>query len=188
MSRISRNIESGSLLVSQPFMMDTNFKRSVILITDHDDEDGSVGFVLNKRIHMSINELIGDFPEFEATVYYGGPVATDTIHYIHDCGDILEESVEIKPGLYWGGNFDKLKFLVRNKLIQPINIRFYIGYSGWSTGQLYDELDFGSWLTAEFDLNYIFNKNEISLWSQVLHNKGNTYTVLAQIPEFVSLN
>ncbi len=129
-------------------MLDPNFKRSVILLCEHGDEDGSIGFVINKPLEIKVNDLITDFPEIEAHVYYGGPVATDTIHYIHNVGELLDDSMKVTRGIYWGGDFTKLKFLIDSKLILPHNIRFYVGYSGWSVGQLHEEIAYKSWVTA----------------------------------------
>ena len=114
-------IKAGKLLVAEPFMLDPNFKRAVILICDHHPE-GTTGFILNKPINMKIEELVLDFPEIKASVHVGGPVATDTIHYLHNVGDILDDSVEVCKGVYWGGDFTKLKFLVENGLIKENNI------------------------------------------------------------------
>lgn len=180
-------IEAGTLLIAEPFMMDSPFKRAVVLICEH-RKDGSVGFILNKVIDMNIEELIADFPEFDAPVYYGGPVATDTIHYIHNVGDLLDNSNEVTRGVYWGGDFEKLKFLVNSKLIKPENIKFFIGYSGWSGGQLDSELEEGTWITDHMYANYAFKDEEDELWSTVLNNKGDTYTVIAQMPESPSFN
>ncbi len=182
------HINIGDLLIAQPFMTDVNFKRAALLLCDHNDTEGTLGFVLNKTIDMNITDLIGDFPAFDGPVYYGGPVGTDTIHYIHDQGDILEESIPIQSGLYWGGDFDKLKFLISNDLIKSKNIRFFIGYSGWSAGQLKEELQHGSWIKTQLDLNYIFQTDPGKLWKEVLDNKGNTYSVIAQMPDRVILN
>lgn len=181
-------ISQGDILIAQPFMDDSNFKRTVIALCDYSRDEGSVGFILNSPLGMNICDLIRDFPEFEGPVFFGGPVANDTIHYIHDCGDILEESMLIKPGLYWGGNFNKLKFLIRAELIKPHNIRFFIGYSGWSPGQIEEELNAGSWIVSNLDRNYIFKIESNKLWATSLMNKGNAYTVIAQMPELTSDN
>lgn len=186
MSRV--RIKKGSLLLAQPFMLDPNFKRSVILLTDHHNVEGSVGFVLNKRIKAKINDVITDFPEIESSVYIGGPVADQTLHYIHDAGDILDESIKVCDGVWWGGDFDKLKFLIKSKLIQPNNIRFFLGYSGWSAGQLSDELEYGSWIPADMHANYIFKTKSYNLWKEVTRNKGGRYTVIAQMPSSDALN
>jgi putative transcriptional regulator len=181
-------IKTGNLLLAEPFMLDPNFKRSVILLCDHSREDGTVGFILNKPLDMPLNDLVADFPEFKAQVYFGGPVSTNTIHYVHNLGDILDESVEVGRGVYWGGDFEKLKFLVTSQLIKPGNIRFFVGYTGWSPGQLNQELDYRSWIPAEMDSNYLFKSKPQGLWNQIMYNKGNLYSVIAQMPEDVCLN
>lgn len=178
----------GKILIAEPFMLDLHFKRSVVLLTDHHPDEGSIGFILNKSLKMSVNELITDFPEFEAKVYYGGPVATDTIHYIHNVGEILDDSREVSQGIFWGGDYDKLKFLIENGLVKPENIRFYIGYSGWSPGQLVEELKTGSWVMDFGHANYVFKSKDDILWGKALENKGSNYRVIGQIPDSNNLN
>lgn len=178
---------SGKVLLAEPFMLDPNFKRTAVILCEH-NEDGSIGFIMNRPTNMRIDTLIEDFPECDAEVYFGGPVQTDTIHYLHGVGDLLEDSVKITDGVYWGGNFEKLKFLINAKLISPPQIRFFIGYSGWEEGQLRNEMEYGSWVVAELDANYVFKSDPDRLWQQVMHNKGNTFSVIAEMPEKVSWN
>ena len=168
-------------------MVDMNFKRSAVLLCEH-NEEGSLGFILNKRLEMRVDELIADFPEFDAEVFFGGPVQTDTIHYVHNVGELLEESMMVAEGVFWGGNFEKLKFLITSQLIKPENIRFFVGYSGWSEGQLLDELTYGSWVVAEMDTNYLFKSKPEDLWQQIMGNKGDTYSVIAQMPDDANWN
>lgn len=181
-------IKSGKILLAEPYMLDANFKRAVILVCDHSEEEGSVGFILNKPLDVPVNDLVQDFPDFDASAYYGGPVATNTIHYIHNVGEMLDDSVEVGRGVYWGGDFDKLKFLISSKLIRPENIRFFIGYSGWSPGQLDNEMEYRSWVTASLDANYVFKSKPARLWNQVMYNKGGQYSVIAQMPDEACLN
>lgn len=180
-------IKSGNILLAEPFMWDENFKRTAIILCEH-NEEGSLGFIMNRQLDIKIDELIPDFPEFNANVYFGGPVQKDTIHYIHTAGDLLEDSVRIVDGVYWGGSFEKLKFLIDTQLITSNDIRFFVGYSGWSSGQLIDEMGVGSWVVAPMFANYLFKSNPDLLWKTVMHNKGNTFTVIAQMPESVDWN
>jgi len=180
-------LKKGDLLVSQPFMIDGNFRRTVVFLTEY-NEDGALGFILNRPINYKVDELMPDFPDFDAVGYFGGPVATNTIHFIHKVGELVEDSIEIKDGIYWGGNFDKLKFLIENKIVTKDDIRFYVGYSGWSPGQLEDELIHGSWIIAPSDPNFIFKVKEKDMWKKVLENKGDNFEVIAQIPETFFLN
>ena len=137
---------------------------------------------------MRIDELIEDFPEFDSEVFFGGPVQTDTIHYVHNVGSLLDESTKVTDGVYWGGDFEKLKFLITSNLILPANIRFFVGYSGWTEGQLRDEMVYGSWVVANMDANYLFKLRPDELWRQAMYNKGDAYTVIAQMSESSNLN
>ncbi len=185
MARVKINI--GDVLLSEPFMLDSNFKRSAVLLVDHHPE-GSMGFILNKKLDMRVDELVADFPEFDAPVYFGGPVQTDTIHYVHNIGDLLEESHPISDGIWWGGDFEKLKFLITSELVLPENIRFFVGYSGWSDGQLEEEMNLKSWVVAGMDPNYLFKSKPNKLWEQIMSNKGDTYTVIATLPDGTTQN
>lgn len=180
-------IKNGQVIVAEPFMLDPYFRRSVVLLCEH-HEEGTIGFILNKNIDMGINDLMSDFPEFGAEVFYGGPVQTDTLHYIHNLGDLLDESVKVADGVWWGGDFEKLKFLITQGMVQPGNVRFFVGYSGWSSGQLDEELKYGSWVSADMDSNYIFRVKPSRLWRQIMYNKGDIYEVLSDMPENISWN
>ena len=87
-----------------------------------------------------------------------------------------------------GGDYEKLKFLVDSKLVLPENIRFFVGYSGWSAGQLQEELAYKSWVKSEMHANYLFKSKPDHLWQQVMYNLGDRFSVIAQIPEAHSLN
>lgn len=184
---VENDVKTGKVLVAEPFMLDPNFRRTAVLVCEHNAE-GSVGFIMNKPLKMRIDELVEDFPEFDAEVFFGGPVQTDTIHYIHNVGELLEESIKVAKGVFWGGDFEKLKFLVSSNLILPKNIRFFVGYSGWTEGQLKDEMAYGSWVMANMHPNYLFKAKPDKLWKQVMYNKGEAYTVIAQMSEGVNLN
>ena len=103
-------------------------------------------------------------------------------------GDLLEDSQEVVPGVFWGGDFEKLKFLIGRGLITERDIRFFVGYSGWSEGQLQSEIDYGSWVPATMDRNYLFNSPPEKLWSQVMGNKGDLFEVIADMPDSASFN
>ncbi|HRJ17203.1 MAG TPA: YqgE/AlgH family protein, partial [Saprospiraceae bacterium] len=109
-------------------------------------------------------------------------------HYLHNLGDLLEDCVKVTEGVYWGGDFDKLKFLINSGLVTPDNIRFFVGYSGWDEGQLMDEMATGSWVTADMHPNYVFKTQADELWQQVMHNKGDVYSVIATMPDTANWN
>ncbi len=183
------DIQIGKFLVAEPFMLDPNFKRVVILICEHQRTEGTIGFVLNKSVEMNITDLVSNFPEFESEVYFGGPVQTDTIHYIHRIGHLLEDSVEVADGLWWGGNFEQLKSLVNTGVVQPEDIRFFVGYSGWGEGQLLEEMSAKTWFLLDSDVNFVFNQKYFStLWADVLSQSGGSHSIIGQIPDKVCLS
>jgi putative transcriptional regulator len=177
----SHQISSGAVLLSEPFMQDPNFKRTAVLIVDHTETDGTVGFVLNRNSGFRLSDLLDNLGEFDALVYEGGPVSTNTLHYLHNVGEMLEESIRVCPGLYWGGNFDSLRFLIEQNLIKPENIRFFLGYSGWTAGQLSEELNEKSWILTHMDTNYLFRKDQSDLWKIMMNDKGEHWSALSQM-------
>lgn len=178
--------QQGRILISEPLLSDTYFKRSVVLITEH-NENGSVGFVLNKPIELMINEVLGDFPPFEAQVYIGGPVAKDTIHFIHTLGNIIPESVHVVDNIFWGGDFDYLKKVVAKGTVKPNQIRFFLGYSGWRPLQLEEEIEENAWLVAEVESAKIMSA-EKDIWEKTLHTFGQKFKVWANFPENPAMN
>ncbi len=186
MSKVAR-VRQGSLLISEPFLPDPNFKRKVVLLCEHNTE-GTVGFILDNPLEVSIQEAIPDFPEFDAKLFIGGPVQTDTLHFIHDVGDMLEGSTKVLDGVYWGGNFEALKILIDTGQVTPANFRFFLGYSGWGAGQLRHELRDKSWIVTEGSREQIFKEKPDDLWKKVLRNMGKEYAIVSNFPEDPSLN
>ena len=123
--------QQGRVLISEPFLLDNYFKRSIVFITEHNAE-GTVGFVLNKPVDIPINEIIENFPETRSDLSLGGPVNTNTLHYIHTLGDIIPNSNKVLGNISWGGDFDVVERLIRSGSISPEQIKYFLGYSGWS--------------------------------------------------------
>jgi len=179
--------EKGRVLISEPFLQDIYFKRSIVLLTEH-NEEGTVGFVLNKPINLKINEVLNDFPKIEVPVSLGGPVNTNTIHYIHSLGDIIPGSVKILPDLYWGGDFDAVKQLLESEKLDQKRIRFFLGYSGWSASQLENELSENSWIVTDLPQKDILTPPMRSFWKKVLNSMGNKYSLWPNFPENPQFN
>jgi putative transcriptional regulator len=185
------NIEKphkGALLISEPFLHDPYFQRSVILLTEYSPETGSTGLILNKPIDLSLNDGLSDFPPYDGQVYLGGPIHKDNLFFIHSLGEKVEDSVEIIPGLFWGGNFETIKYLIASNQIQDNEIRFFAGYSGWEPFQLEREIEEQAWIVTQADPNIIMNTGNDSMWSEVLKQMGTEYAILANFPVDPSLN
>ena len=176
----------AKLLLSSPFLDDLHFKRTVILLTEHNDQ-GSMGFILNRPTDLKIQDAIDDFPNFDASLYFGGPVQPEIMQFIHRIPG-LEESTEIKKGVFWGGNFDKLKFMIDTGQISTDDIRFFIGYSGWAPLQLQQEIIKKSWIVGQASKKFIFTKNYQALWTDILKNMGGYYKRFTNVPEDPSFN
>jgi len=176
----------GRILISEPLLNDSYFKRSVVLLTEH-SENGSVGFVLNKPVDLTIQDVIKDFPKFDTHLYVGGPVGKDTVHYIHTLGELIPNSVHVKDNIYWGGDFDRVKEVIAEGLIEPSQIRFFLGYSGWSPRQLEGEIENNAWLISEVEGSWIMSPDK-NMWKEVLNSLGNRYKIWTNCPENPALN
>ncbi len=178
---------AGILLIADPFLKDPNFLRTVVLLCEHKDE-GSFGFVLNKQIEQTLDELITDFEGHRLPVYYGGPVQTDTIHYLHQYPDLVPGSVKVSDDIYWGGNFESLTALIKSESINLSKIKFFIGYSGWGQDQLTGEMEEKSWLTVEANRKLVFNTGHDQIWKNSLKTLGGEYEMLINYPIDPQLN
>lgn len=174
-------VNTGDVLMAEPFANDFYFKRSVILIIDHDSE-GSLGIVINKRLSIPFNEIVQDFPEFKADVYLGGPVETDRIFFIHTVGELIPDSYYICNGIYWSSNLNALKALIKTNLIKPHEVRFYVGYSGWEAGQLRTELKANIWLVGKFSFKDILSTNPKDMWNTFVDKMGEKYSLWSKFP------
>ena len=162
--------------------------RTVVLLCRHQEEEGSFGFVLNKLFHQTLDELIPELPGFEWPVFVGGPVQMDTLHYIHEYPDLLPDCQEITTGVYWGGDFETLKALMKNNEIDSEKIKFFLGYSGWESGQLDGEMEEKSWITVGGNRNIIFDTPMEEIWKTCLKELGGKYEMMIHFPTDPQLN
>lgn len=179
--------QTGRVLISEPFLMDNYFKRSIVLITEHTNE-GTVGFVLNKPINIPINEIIENFPETSADLSLGGPVNTNTLHYIHTLGDIIPQSSKVIGDIYWGGDFDVVERLILSGNIENGQIKFFLGYSGWSPNQLESELDANAWIVHNMLPKEIMKHMNRHYWNRKLRRMGKKYEMWSNFPENPEMN
>jgi len=177
----------GKLLISEPFLNDFYFEKSVVLIAKH-DENGSFGFIINKPIEVKAYDILKEFADFEPKIYLGGPVKTDTIYAIHSLGKTIPNSKKITTNLYWADNVEAIFELIACKKISANDVCFYIGYSSWNTNQLNDELEEKSWIVMNSSIDYIYNPKPKNLWSDLLKKMGNDYAIWSNPPHNPSLN
>jgi len=178
---------AGKLLLAEPFMVDPYFGRSVVLLTEH-NENGTIGFILNKPIEIKLKDAVGELPPFDSNIHLGGPVARETLHFLHTEGKLIDGSLEIIKGLFWGGNFETLKKLISQDKIKPESVKFFVGYAGWETKQLENELEQRSWIVLPGKIKDIMRRNPANLWKDILKGMGNEFAAIADFPVDPNLN
>ena len=176
----------GQLLLASPALFDPNFRRTVVLVTEH-NEEGAAGLVLNRRSETAVAEAVPDLVPLvaeEERVYVGGPVQQSAVLVLaefDDPGDaaaLVVDAVGFVPG---DGDFELIAVATRRA-------RVFAGYAGWGPGQLESELEELSWITAAAGGLDLFPEPETDLWSSVLRDKGGVYRVVALMPEDPSQN
>ncbi len=180
--------QKGDLLISEPFLPDPNFTRTVILLCEHND-DGSFGFVLNKPANVSLSQLMENVENRTDEVYIGGPVQQNMLQFIHRNHIMIDGGLEVRTGVYWGGNFEQMWAVLERDQLPMDAIKFFVGYSGWSSGQLKSELELNSWIVCRnVHEEQIFDTNVESLWKEVLNTMGGKYRIISNFPSDPRLN
>lgn len=175
------------LLIAEPFLKDPNFKRTVVLLCEHQDA-GSFGFVLNRHFEQTLEDLLPDLAGMNQPVFYGGPVQKDTLHFLHQYPSLIPGGYEVADGIFWGGDFELAVEYLRNQKIESDKIRFFIGYSGWTGGQLEEELKEKSWLLTPAEIKLVFHRKMEEIWKDSLRNMGGEYEMMINFPVDPSLN
>ena len=185
---IKMSPSKGKLLISEPSILnDKSFNRSVIYLTEHNKDEGCIGFIINKPTQFVLNDLIPAIHN-TFTVYNGGPVEKENLYFIHKIPHLIPNSIQIDKDIYWGGNFEALTALLNNKEIKPTDIRFFLGYTGWSVNQLNDELNESSWKVVNNTYPDLFKVDSDFIWRNQLLKFGGDYQIWANAPKNPSLN
>jgi len=179
--------EAGSMLLSEPFASDRYFSRSAVLLTEHNAE-GSVGFVLNKPLGKTLHDVASVGRHLNMPVYLGGPVSRDRLFYLHTLGAILPDSILIKDGVYWGGDYDFLIDMLNSGTAKPEQVRFFAGYAGWMPKQLDGELKNNFWIVTNPKSISKLLKPDDTLWEKTTKRIGDKYEFWANVPVDPNLN
>lgn len=178
----------GHLLVAEPSIIgDVSFNRAVVLLAEY-NTSGSVGFILNKPLRYKIKDFM---PQINSNlpIYNGGPVEQDNLYFIHCVPDLIPDSIEISKGIYWGGDFDAILDLLKDDQLKQNQIRFFLGYSGWESEQLEQELLVNSWVVVPNIYNGgIIEKININFWKEKMIEFGGDYLLWSNAPENPSFN
>jgi len=175
----------GHLLVASPALLDPNFRRSVVLVTEH-TEEGAAGLVLNRPSPVAIAAAV---PQLEPLVeegeqvWVGGPVQPEAVLVLGEFLDPADAAVPL---------FGSLGFpsLAEPEEVVPLTTRrrVFAGYAGWGAGQLEGELAAEDWIVAPALADDAFTEEPEELWSDVLRRKGGVYELVARMPADPRLN
>jgi len=174
--------KKGVLLIGEPFMADPNFRKSLVLLCEHELE-GSVGFVINKPMNLLCSELVPDILDYDFPLFYGGPVEENSLHFIHRLGNLIEDSIEICDGIYWGGDIEQVNSLLKDQKATENDFKFFIGYSGWGPGQLEIEMEHKAWWTTNAQAQIVFDTQAENMWSIQVKQLGENFAYLVNSPE-----
>ena len=158
----------GVFLVARPAMETGYFSRSVVLLVEHGDE-GSIGVIINRGMQVSLTEIL---PESLKTIkdshqlYFGGPVSLNGLTFLFRDRNGAEGSTPVLGDVYFGGGTNILKNLLEHK--NKNELRFYLGYSGWSHGQIDSEILKGAWYVVQADIAMIFEEDPDWIWSELV--------------------
>jgi putative transcriptional regulator len=179
--------QKGRILLSEPHLPDPNFERSIVLLCEH-NEEGSLGFIINKPASSNLSDLLDDTVSFDFPVFIGGPVEQNTLHFVHKYGG-LAGATEVCDGVFWGGDFEKLIFLMETKQLLEEDIKFFLGYSGWAVNQLNEELEIDSWIVSDrIDGQLLFETDSNIMWQKALQSMGGRFSVYSNYPKDPRLN
>ncbi len=180
--------QQGYVLISEPFLSDTYFQRSVIYLSDF-NEDNTMGFVLNKQTGIVLGDLFTELKYSEnLPIFLGGPVGSDKLFFLHTLGDIIPDALSIGNSIYMNGDFDVLRNYINQG--NPIDgkIKFFLGYSGWGSGQLEEEIKSNTWLVSNIDTNDIIAGDGDDLWKKSLSKLDKCYKMWINYPKEPYLN
>ncbi|HOZ30828.1 MAG TPA: YqgE/AlgH family protein [Bacteroidales bacterium] len=184
---ISNNVKpaKGKILISEPLLNNDIFSRSVVLLTDEYKESFS-GLILNLNSGKKLKDVIEGIRNDVFDIYTGGPVEQDVLFYVHTF-DFIPDAKQISEHIYIDGDFDSIKKLVNSGYANNSNIKFFIGSSGWASGQLNEEISFNSWLVTSASKEFVFDEH-INMWKESLRFVDTRYKIWENFPVDPELN
>jgi putative transcriptional regulator len=174
----------GSLLIAHPTLLDPNFRKSVLFLSTNDAQDGSFGLTLNRPAGRTVGDLLADKTLGNLTsipVFVGGPVAMDQLVFAsfkwHPVTNVLECHHHLV--------IDEAKKAAHD---DQMIVRAFIGYAGWSKGQLEGELAQQAWLLQKPDPTVLEIERCPVLWRDLTSSFGPWFRLAAEAPEDLSRN
>lgn len=176
----------GQLLIASAGLLDPNFRRTVVLVTEHNPE-GAMGVVLNRPSPVPVADAVphlGTLVEEGGLVFVGGPVQPEAVVALAELDDSELAAATALGSIGYlraDADPDDLAGAVRRA-------RVFAGYSGWGGGQLESELEQEAWIVEPAEPDDVFTADPDGLWAEVLRRKGGAYAILARMPLDPSVN
>ena len=188
-------IHPGQLLVATPALTDPNFRRTVILLVEHDADEGTLGVVLNRPSEVEVSNVLPSWAELAgdpAVVFQGSPVALDSALCLAALQDTAQEPLGWR-GLEGSPVAERLGLVDLDAPPEVLAaelsaLRIFAGYAGWGEGQLESEIREGAWYTVAPEPGDPFAADPEKLWRDVLRRQGGDLALVATFPEDPSLN
>ena len=174
--------KKGCLLLSDPYKGDEFFERSVVYICEHDETKGTLGFIINKPVQVQLNNLNPAFENEEVTSFIGGPCEQESLFFIHQHIEGVQDGLPITNEVFLGHDYTNLQKIISPKLVEMGKIKLFIGYSGWDIGQLEDEIERNCWAVfpdVSLEDLFYYQKN---LWQKMMQKLGDKYKIMSQFP------
>jgi len=181
-------VKKGDVLISKPSILgDVTFNKAMILITDFNPE-GVVGFIINKPLNEDLQNLLPEINK-DFKVFDGGPVERDKLYFIHDVPELIPGGLKVSSGLYWGGDQKQVMMLINESRLDHTHIKFFLGYSGWSTTQLEDEINDDVWLIQNSIVSSeIISCENTNFWNKNIKSLGGEYLIWSNAPDNPNYN
>jgi len=181
-------ITKGCFLIAGPALYDPNFRQSVVLLCEHNDQ-GSMGLIINRPTELVLAEALHQLSiaDHHDLVYSGGPVQPDHLLVLIRAHEQPTLSHHVFNDVYMGTDLPTLQSLAAHALPGE-TFRGYAGYAGWGGGQLDSELETGSWITIPADSKWIFDADPAAVWPELMRSLGPRYAFYASMPKDPTLN
>lgn len=179
--------KQGQLLLSEPFTSDFFFKRSAVLLAEHNKE-GSFGFIINRPLNLTFSDIFPKLPPIDAPIYLGGPVNRNSLFFIHHSKELFPQSKEIIKDLYWDADLKSLKKNLKSGLVQSADIKFVLGYAGWTPRQLEEEFSKDYWLISSCRSTQVLSGKTEALWRNRIKKMPNDIAIWANFPDDPQMN
>lgn len=180
---MSNLFKLGDLLIADPSIIgDETFHRAAVFISAI-HENSPMGFIINKPFDFPLSDVLPEINNDKFPLYFGGPVDNDLLFVLHNSPAFGANSQPVNQEIYFSAEIEKVLIALKEGILNQNNCRFFLGYSGWTSGQLEQEIKQKNWLTYSLKTKNIFQLDTLNLWRNTMKNKGNNYQLWANAPD-----